>query len=109
KRGLKGITVTCHCPLPDRMSEGVRMAPEEWETYVEWVQACRENWEGEVDVRLGLESDYLPGLEGWLEKLHAREPLSYVLGSIHPQLEEYKALYFKGDWPAFHHQYFLSL
>ncbi|MDF3131044.1 histidinol-phosphatase [Kiritimatiellaeota bacterium B1221] len=109
KRGLKGMIVTCHCPLPDGMSSHVRMSPDEWDIYVKMVGDCREKWAGEVDVRLGIESDYLPGLEGWLEELHAREPLNYVLGSVHPQIEEYKALYFKGDWPAYHHQYFFSL
>ena len=29
KRGLKGIIFTFHCPLPDRISHAVRMAPEE--------------------------------------------------------------------------------
>jgi len=109
KRGLKGMTVTCHCPLPDGMSSAVRMFPEQWEDYVSRVYDCRDRWQGKLDVRLGLESDYLPGLEGWLKELHQKEPLNYVLGSVHPQIQEYKDLYFKGDWPAFHHQYFLSI
>ncbi|MGA0334183.1 MAG: histidinol-phosphatase [Kiritimatiellia bacterium] len=109
RRGLKGITVTCHCPLPDGMSSRVRMAPEEWPAYVEMVETCRARWKDQLDVRLGLESDYLPGLEDWLSELHARDPLNFVLGSIHPQIAEYQDLYFRGDWPAYHRQYFLSL
>jgi len=109
RRGLKGMIITCHCPLPNGMSSRVRMSPEEWEEYVKLVADCRERWKGQVDVRLGLESDYIPGLEKWLAELHAREPLNYVLGSIHPQIGEYKDLYFKGDWPAYHRQYFSSL
>lgn len=109
RRGLKGMIVTCHCPLPDGMSASVRMTPEQYPEYVAQVAACREKWAGELDVRLGLESDYLPGIEPWLEALHQKEPLNYVLGSVHPQLEEYRELYFNGDWPAYHHQYFLSL
>ncbi|WFB36412.1 histidinol-phosphatase [Kiritimatiellota bacterium B12222] len=108
-RGLKGMTVTCHCPLPDGMSSNVRMAPEQWDEYVSSIRECANTWKGQLDVRVGLESDYLPGLEGWLAELHAREPLNYVLGSVHPQIQEYKDLYFKGDWPAYHRQYFLSL
>ena len=45
--------------------------------------ATREAFDGEVDVRLGLESDFYPGVEPWLEKLHARVPLHHVLGSVH--------------------------
>jgi len=109
RKGLKGITVTCHSPLPEGMSSHVRMRPEEWDDYVALVEETRREFEGRVDVRLGLESDYLPGFEPWLEELHGREPLNYVLGSVHPQLAEYKERYLNGDWPAFHRQYFESL
>jgi histidinol-phosphatase (PHP family) len=109
RRGLKGMIVTCHCPLPNGMSSTVRMRPDEWEDYVALVYACRDKWAGKLDVRLGLESDYVPGLEGWLTELHQQEPLNYVLGSIHPQLADYRDLYFKGSWPDYHRQYFLSL
>ncbi|MEX2607761.1 MAG: histidinol-phosphatase HisJ family protein [Kiritimatiellia bacterium] len=108
-KGLKGIIVTDHCPLPDGMSSPVRMSPGQWAEYVEMVELCREKWKGELDVRLGLESDYLPGLEGYLEQLHGLNHLNYVLGSIHPQIHEYKEMYFRGDWPAYQRQYFLSL
>ncbi|MDA3874852.1 MAG: PHP domain-containing protein, partial [Kiritimatiellae bacterium] len=102
KRGLKGIIVTDHCPLPDGLSPQVRMCPGQWAEYVEMVEICQEKWEGEVDVRLGLESDYLPGLERYLDQLHRLNHLNYVLGSIHPQTPEYKEMYFRGDWPAYH-------
>jgi histidinol-phosphatase (PHP family) len=109
-RGLRGMTVTCHCPLPEGISPGVRMRNDDWPRYVEMVAECREEFKGRLDVRLGLESDYLPGLEEWLEELHQREPLHHVLGSVHPQLGEYKALYLdEEDWPAFQRQYFVSL
>lgn len=109
KRGLKGIIFTCHCPLPDGVSAGVRMAPEQYEHYVELVAGARAQFAGRVDVRLGLESDYFPGMETWLEKLHARHPLHHVLGSVHMQVPEYKARYFTGDWFAYQQLYFQHL
>ncbi len=110
RRGLKGIIVTCHSPLPEGMSSGVRMAPEQWGAYVDLVAQAREEWAGRVDVRLGVESDWLPGLDGWLEKLHSSVELHHVLGSVHPQLAEYQALYLReGDWVSFHEQYFTNL
>ena len=38
--------------------------------------------EGEITVRLGLESDYFPGMEGWLEDLHGQigEIFYWVIG-----------------------------
>ncbi|MEM6821829.1 MAG: histidinol-phosphatase HisJ family protein [Verrucomicrobiota bacterium] len=109
RRGLKGITVTCHCPLPDKISYAIRMTPDEWDAYVAMVERARKAFEGKLDVRLGIESDFLPGLEPWLEKLHQRSDLDYVLGSVHPHMQEYKERYLRWDWPAFHRQYFDSL
>lgn len=96
-RGLKGLIVTCHAPLPDGFSAEVRMAPEEFEKYVDMVEQARAEWEGRVEVKLGIESDYYPGVEPWLEKLHARADFHHVLGSVHYHIGEYRKLYFTGD------------
>jgi histidinol-phosphatase (PHP family) len=105
-RGLKGLIVTCHGPLPDGLGADHRMAPHEFDAYIELVARAREEFDGRVDVRLGLESDFLPGLESWAEKLHARVPLHHVLGSVHMQLWHYKSRYFTGDYFAYQQTYF---
>jgi histidinol-phosphatase (PHP family) len=105
-RGLKGIIFTCHCPLPERISHAVRMTPEQYEHYVGLIDATRALYAGRLDVRLGLESDYYPGVEPWLEKLHARVPLHHVLGSVHPQVPDYRAQYFRGHWFEYQQTYF---
>lgn len=105
-RGLKGIIFTCHAPLPDGFAQEVRMAPEQFETYVAMVARAREAFAGRVDVRLGLESDFYPGVEPWLEKLHARVPLHHVLGSVHYQMKDYRAIYWKGDLEAYQAVYY---
>ena len=109
RRGFKGITFTCHCPLPDGLSAGVRMAPEQYDDYVAMIAATREAFAGRLDVRLGLESDYYPGVEPWLEALHARVPLSHVLGSIHYQVSDYRRLYYTGDVRLYQELYFEHL
>lgn len=108
-RGLKGIIFTCHAPLPDRFAHEVRMLPEEFEAYTGMIARAREAFAGRVDVRLGLESDYYPGVESWLEKLHARAPLHHVLGSVHYQMRDYRALYWKGDLAAYQEIYYEHL
>ena len=105
-RGLKGIIFTCHCPLPDGISHSVRMAPEDYDRYVEWVGEAHDQFAGRLDVRLGLESDYYPGVESWLEKLHARVPLHHVLGSVHPQVPDYRLQYYRGNWFEYQQTYF---
>ena len=109
QRGLKGIIVTCHCPLPDNLGIEHRMAPEQFEAYIAMVARAREEYAGRVDVRLGLESDFMPGLERWVEKLHERVPLHHVLGSVHMQVTHYKARFFTGDAFAYQQIYFEHL
>ena len=106
RRNLRGIIFTCHCPLPDQVSSEVRMRPEEFEVYVDLIARTREAFAGRVDVRLGLESDFYPGVEPWLEELHSRVQLHHVLGSVHPQMSHYRTRYFRGDIVAYQQQYF---
>lgn len=108
-RGFKGITFTCHCPLPDGFSANVRMTPGQFDDYVEMIAATRAAFADRLDVRLGLESDFYPGVEPWLEKLHARVPLSHVLGSIHYQVGDYRKLFYAGDVFSYQELYFEHL
>jgi histidinol-phosphatase (PHP family) len=108
-RGFKGITFTCHCPLPDGFSSSVRMDPGQYGDYVAMIAATRENFAGKLDVRIGLESDFYPGVEPWLEKLHARVPLSHVLGSVHYQVSDYRKIFYKGDVHAYQQLYYEHL
>ncbi len=106
RRGLRGIIFTCHAPLPNGWSADVRMSDAEFDTYVAMVDRAREAYAGRLDVRLGLESDFVPGLEPWLEKLHRRVPLHHVLGSVHYQIRFYRDQYFKGDVFAYQQTYY---
>lgn len=109
QRGLKGIIVTCHNPLPDGLAQSSRMYPEQWPEYLSIVDRARREWQGRVDVRLGLEADFLPGLESFLEKQLKSEAFNHVLGSVHPMLKEYQAKYFHGDEVELQRQYFAHL
>jgi histidinol-phosphatase (PHP family) len=109
ERGLAGITFTCHCPMPRKYSPEMRMSDAEFPTYVQLVERARQAWEGQLEIRLGLESDYFPGYEDWLEKLHARANFHYILGSVHPQFLEWRNAYFDGDAIASQRSYFEQL
>ncbi|MEC7841749.1 MAG: histidinol-phosphatase [Candidatus Latescibacterota bacterium] len=108
-RGLKGIVVTCHNPTNDGWSPGVRMSVAEFEDYLAMVERARTTWSGRVDVRLGIESDYVPGMEPWLEKLHDMAEFHHVLGSVHPHLRDYQERYFDGEIRTFQRTYFEHL
>ncbi|RYD30875.1 MAG: histidinol-phosphatase HisJ family protein [Verrucomicrobiaceae bacterium] len=108
-RGFKGITFTCHCPLPGGFASSVRMTPEQYGDYVALIGGTRERFAGRLDVRLGLESDFYPGVEPWLEELHSRVPLSHVLGSVHYQVSDYRKLYYTGDTFLYQQLYYEHL
>ena len=73
------------------------------------VERARNTWAGRVDVRLGMESDYVPGMEPWLEKLPGMAEFHHVLGSVHPQLPQYLHRFDQGDADAFCGTYFEHL
>lgn len=109
RQGLRGIVLTCHNPMPDGFSANVRMSVDEFPEYVEMVDRARRQWEGRVDVRLGLEADFFPGHQGWLEQQLQSAEFHYVLGSVHPQIGEFKQAYWRGDPAKFHRVYFEML
>lgn len=110
KRGLKGIIMTCHSPMPDRFSHAVRMAPEQFGDYVRMVaRAGDANAAEGFEVKLGLESDWFPGMEAWLEDLHRRADFHYILGSVHYHIAEYRDAFWRGDSLAFQSLYFRHL
>lgn len=95
--GLRGITFTCHSPMPAGWDAGLRMTLAQLPQYVEMVESTRVEFAGRVEVRLGMESDYFPGMEAWIDELHSRADFSYILGSVHALTKEYKAKYLYGS------------
>lgn len=108
-KGLRGIIVTCHSPMPGGYSANVRMQPDELPTYLEMIDAAAVAWDGEVEVLPGMESDYVPGMEKWLEELHAKADFHHVLGSVHPFVPEFRKRFDNGDPIAYQKLYFTHL
>ncbi len=106
RQGLLGMTVTCHCPLPDGINANVRMQPEQMAEYVQLVTTTADRWRDRLDVRLGLESDYFPPFVSWLEQLHDTQDFSYILGSVHPQASYYQQAFPVTDIQDFHRLYY---
>lgn len=109
KMGLDGVVFTCHSPMPNRFSHQVRMDPDELWDYIALVGEAQDSAPAGFEVRLGLESDFFPGMESWLEKLHGTADFHYIIGSIHWHLPEYQQAFFNGDMWEFQCQYFEHL
>jgi histidinol-phosphatase (PHP family) len=106
QRGLKGIVMTCHSPMPDQWWPQVRMDVDQLDQYIEMVQRAAQTYAGRLDVRLGMEMDFFPGMEWWVESLNERCDFHHVLGSVHFFGQHYKERFFKGDLLAFQKTYF---
>ncbi|MEL7089562.1 MAG: PHP domain-containing protein, partial [Planctomycetota bacterium] len=58
ERGLAGLTVTCHNPMPDGFSPEMRMDLSQLDEYVMYVERARHIFEGRLEIRLGIEADF---------------------------------------------------
>ncbi|MBI5685104.1 MAG: histidinol-phosphatase [Verrucomicrobia bacterium] len=83
ERGLKAIGFADHNPLPRGLGANVRMKEAELDDYVKCVLDLRRQYEGRIEVLLGLEMDYVEGLEDYLTAQVAGQPWDYIIGSIH--------------------------
>ncbi len=109
KSGLKGIIFTCHCPMPDGFWQIVRMSESEFDLYVSLVQRAKAAYKNKLDVCLGIESEYFPGYEKYIEDLHQRADFDYCLGAVHWQAKEYLHRYEQGTIEGFRRTYFEHL
>ena len=109
QRGLAGLIVTCHNPMPDGFASRVRMREDQFGEYVDMVARARDTWSGRIDIRLGMECDYFPGYESWLEQQVESAEFHYILGSVHPQLIEYRERFWTGDALEFQREYFQQI
>lgn len=85
--GLDQIGLSDHMPLihvnPDEYYPGMAMPMEELPKYVEEAFELKEKYKGQIDVRVGLEGDYIEGYEEKIEQIVTAWPWDYVIGSVH--------------------------
>jgi len=80
--GIREIGFTDHAPMPRDDFDNWRMFSHQLDDYIARVgQARREV--PEVNILIGLEVDYLPGHEDWIQQLAQRHPWDYFIGSVH--------------------------
>src|SRR5690606_30054407 len=65
---LQGITFTEHAPLPPNFTDPVpeqdsAMRLENMEMYIETLTRLKSKYKNEIDIRIGLEVDYIAGYE----------------------------------------------
>lgn len=90
--GLSQLGLSDHMPLlhvdPAAYYPEMAMPMEELPRYVEEAFKLKEKYRGQIDIRVGLEGDYIEGWERQIEEIVKAYPWDYVIGSVH----------FLGEW-----------
>ncbi|WP_342419216.1 histidinol-phosphatase HisJ [Paenibacillus sp. FSL H8-0168] len=90
--GLDQLGLSDHMPLlhvkPADYYPEMAMPMEELPRYVEECLELKERFKGKIDIRVGLEGDYIEGWEREIEDIITAYPWDYVIGSVH----------FLGEW-----------
>ncbi|GGJ82330.1 histidinol-phosphatase HisJ family protein [Deinococcus aquiradiocola] len=81
--GLSGITFTDHIPMPAWYDAPWRMRLDQLDEYVGMVREAQAEFAGRLEVGLGLEADFHPGTERFVEEVLALHDWDYVIGSVH--------------------------
>jgi histidinol-phosphatase (PHP family) len=83
-QGLLEIAVTDHAPMPQSFHDHTwRMDHFELSGYVGEVLDARRAFAGRLDIRLGLECDFVPGTEEFVREILASAPFDFAIGSVH--------------------------
>lgn len=81
--GVTEYGISDHAPQVPEPFDDWRMREADWPEYLEWMERARVHAAGRIPVRRGLECDWLPGNEGWIEELAGRAEWDYLIGSVH--------------------------
>lgn len=77
--GFAALGFSGHCPLPFENTFSIR----DYEGYCNEIRALKEEYRGRIDISLGLEIDYIPGMLEDFSSLVEKGKLEYTIGSVH--------------------------
>jgi histidinol-phosphatase (PHP family) len=96
--GLAQLGLSDHMPLLHvdlaTYPPGTAMLMEELPRYVEEALYLKDKYKNDIDIRVGLEGDYIEGYEEQIEAIVTAYPWDYVIGSVH----------FLGQWDISDHR-----
>jgi histidinol-phosphatase (PHP family) len=81
--GITEYGISDHAPQRPEPFDDWRMLEAQLPEYFDWVARARAHADGRIPIRVGLECDWLPGCESWIEDLASRHEWDYLIGSVH--------------------------
>ena len=81
--GLKEIGFSDHAPLLAHQRDNISMKQDELPEYHRMIETVREQFQGELLLKIGIEADFDPGYENQIRDMLGAYPYDYVIGSVH--------------------------
>ncbi|MDX2245212.1 MAG: histidinol-phosphatase [Bacteroidia bacterium] len=78
---MVALGFSCHSPLPFFRPWSMKL--ERFAQYCSEINAFKQKYQGRIEVYLGMEMDFLPGIFDENSQLFSRKNLDYIVGSIH--------------------------
>lgn len=89
EKGIREVGFADHFPMyflpPAQRDPGIAMSEDELDDYVSEVLELSKKYAGQpgIEIKLGIEADYVPGFENRLKAMLDAYPFDYILGSVH--------------------------
>jgi histidinol-phosphatase (PHP family) len=101
QRGFAVLGVSDHAPLfadpHNHPLPSIQMARSEYPNYLREARELREAYADRLQLRIGIEADYIEGTEAIYREALASSDLDYVIGSVHTFAGYH--VYHPGTWP----------
>ncbi len=81
--GVSEYGISDHAPMHTEPFDDWRMARSEMKAYLAWIERARAHAGKALNIRQGLECDWLPGCESWIQKIKQMADWDYLIGSVH--------------------------
>ena len=81
--GVTEYGISDHAPVKPEPFDDWRMLTEQLPDYFSWIERARLAAGDNLPIRAGLECDWLPGCESWIETLASKHDWDYLIGSVH--------------------------
>jgi len=81
--GLEEIGFSDHAPMVNREMPGITMNIKQLPEYYRMMESVREEFKGNLRIKIGIEADFIPGYEEKTRMILKDFPYDYVIGSVH--------------------------
>jgi histidinol-phosphatase (PHP family) len=99
-QGLQVIGISDHSPYfgskVEQEQPKIAMGKSEFSHYIAEVLALKEEYKNQIEVLLGVESDFFPEHAELYRQIYAKYPFDYIIGSVH-QVEQL-SIFNKNRW-----------